>query len=201
MPSQLTDIEARILGSLIEKSLTTPEQYPLSVRALTAACNQKTSREPVMGLSEDLVGKSLFPLMQRGLAAQRFEAGDRVPKFEHCIRALLGDADPKVVAAVCVLLLRGPQTPGEIRTRTERMCGFADTAEVEALLAALSAKEDPIVSGLPRFPGQKEVRYQHLFCGAPAEKTLEPVEDPFAKLEERLASLEERVRALEQSTQ
>jgi uncharacterized protein YceH (UPF0502 family) len=212
MPPSLNDIEARILGSLVEKSLATPEQYPLSLKALTAACNQKTSREPVMELDEALVGKSLYPLIQRGLVEQRFELGSRVPKFSHQIHLLIKTQDPKVVGAACVLLLRGPQTPGEIKGRTERLCEFVSTAEAEALLQSLTTAEDPLVTRLPRQPGQKESRYRHLFSGpaagdtasaepsrrAPAESTAPPhATAPSASGDERIARLEKRVDALE----
>lgn len=205
MPTELTEIEARILGSLVEKSLATPEQYPLSVNSLTAACNQKTSREPVMELAAETVGKSLYPLMTRGLVEQLFDVGNRVPKFRHRIKNLLQDENPKIVGLVCVLLLRGPQTPGEIKGRTERLCEFASTAEVEALLRELAARPDPIVAVLPRRPGQKETRFRHLFCGGPAIVSPEPAAvrssseapTPAPRGEDRVAVLERRVRSLE----
>ena len=219
MPAPLTEFEARILGSLVEKCRTTPEQYPLSLKALTAACNQKTSRDPVMELDEAVVGKSLYPLIQRGLVEQRFEVGNRVPKFAHRIRELLKTDEPKIIGALCVLLLRGPQTPGEIKGRTERLCEFASTAEVEALLQQLCAAEDPMVAQAARQPGQKENRYRHLFIAAeaagpaaaaaaaqapagnapasiPTPQNGKPAADP-AELVRRIEALEARVASLE----
>src|SRR5262245_42694179 len=127
MPAQLTDVEARILGSLVEKSLTTPEQYPLTLNALVNACTQKPSREPVMELDEAAVGQGLHTLLDKGLAGRG--TGSRVPRFTHNIGALIDGADPKVIGAVCVLLLRGAQTPGEIKNRTDRLCVFESTGE------------------------------------------------------------------------
>jgi len=209
---RLSDVEARILGSLVEKSLATPDQYPLSVKALTAACNQKTSRDPLMSLEEEVVGKSLFPLIQRGLLEQRFDVGSRVPKFLHHIEGLVGH-DPKVIGTVCVLLLRGPQTPGEVKGRTERTCGFASTAEAEALLQDLCLRPEPFVDRLPRQPGHKEVRYRQLFSGefpavagpvaAGAQASIAPKAAPaqpdrVGLLEKRVSSLEARLKALEE---
>lgn len=218
MPAQLTDVEARILGALVEKSLTTPDQYPLSLKALVAACNQKTSRDPVMELLEADIGKSLYPLIERGLVEQRFEVGSRVPKFLHRVRELVKTEDPKIIGAVCVLLLRGAQTPGEIKGRTDRLCEFASTAEVEGLLQQLCAAQDPYVAQTRRQPGQKETRYRPLFVvgeagessasSAPAESASRASSharpttngaasaDP-AELLRRIEALESRVAALE----
>jgi uncharacterized protein YceH (UPF0502 family) len=199
MPMQLSEIEARVLGSLVEKSLTTPDQYPLSLNALVNACNQKTSRDPVMSLDEAAVGQGLHSLLEKSLAGRLHEPGSRVPKFMHHVEFLLSGADAKAIAAVCVLLLRGAQTPGEIKTRTDRLCEFASTAEVEALLQDLSAREEPWVAKLPRQPGQKELRYRHLFSGdpAPAAAAPAPVAAQAPVPADRLALLEKRVEALE----
>lgn len=196
----LDAVEARVLGSLVEKSLTTPELYPLTYNSLLAACNQKTSREPVMSLDEEALGRAVHSLTDKGLVERVKETGSRVPKFRHRVDKLLGGEDPKVVGVTCVLLLRGPQTSGELKTRTERLCRFESTAEVEGLLQDLSAKPQPFVSRLERRPGQKEARWRELFTAGAAAP--EPSAPPVpAALQpagpDRLAALEERVRALE----
>lgn len=211
MITQLNEIEARVLGSLVEKSLTTPDQYPLSLNALVNACNQKTSRDPVMSLDEAAVGQGLHSLLQKSLAGRLHEPGSRVPKFMHHIEMLLTGAAPQAVATICVLLLRGPQTPGEIKTRTDRLCEFTSTAEVEALLQDLSLRAEPWVAKLARQPGQKELRYQHLFSGAvPAAPSVPTVAahasvspapasvDRFSQLEKRIEVLEAAIKALQE---
>jgi len=197
MLTELNPIEARVLGALVEKSLTTREQYPLTFNALLNACNQKTSREPVMNLDTDAMGKAVQSLIEKGLADRLQAPGDRVPKFRHNIDRLVNSADPKLIGLITVLLLRGPQTPGEIKGRTDRLCEFTGTAEVEGLLQELCARaEDPFVARLPRQAGQKEVRYQHLFSGAaPAAPAETPSAAPAAS--DRLDQLEKRVEALE----
>ncbi len=197
MLTELNQVEARVLGSLVEKSLTTREQYPLTFNALLNACNQKTSREPVMNLDTDSMGRAVQTLIEKGLVERLQAPGDRVPKFRHNIDRLLNSADPKLVGVITVLLLRGPQTPGEIKSRTDRLCEFAGTAEVEGLRQELCARTgDPLVARLPRQAGQKEARYQHLFSGAaPAGQDEIPAAVPAAQ--DRLAQLEKRVEALE----
>jgi uncharacterized protein YceH (UPF0502 family) len=194
------------LGALVEKSLTTPDQYPLSLNSLILACNQKTSREPVMNLDEAAVGQALHFLLEKSLAGRIHEAGSRVPKFMHHVEMLLTGADQKTVAAICVLLLRGPQTPGEIKTRTDRLCEFASTAEVESLLQDLTLRAEPWVLKLSRQPGHKEVRYRHLFSVAaepgstPAPVASVPSATPAvsaAPAIDRLTLLEKRVETLE----
>lgn len=197
MPARLDDVEARILGALVEKSLTTPEQYPLSYNALIGACNQKTSRDPVMELDEAAVGRGLHALIEKGLAERRSVPGSRVPKFVHHIEKLLGGGDEKEIGAVCVLLLRGPQTPGEIKTRTDRLCAFSDTADVEGLLQGLCARGEPIAARLPRQPGQKESRYRQLFTGEAPAPAAEPAAARAPASSDRFALLEKRVEALE----
>lgn len=197
MLTELTAVEARVLGSLVEKSLTTREQYPLTFNALLNACNQKTSREPVMSLDTDVMGRAVQTLIEKSLVERLQAPGDRVPKFRHNIDRLLNSADPKLTGIITVLLLRGAQTPGEIKGRTDRLCEFAGTAEVEGLLQELCARaEDPFVSRLPRQAGQKEVRYQQLFSG---EVAAAPAEAPSAvpAAADRLQQLEKRVEALE----
>jgi len=200
MLAELNEIEARVLGSLIEKSLTTPEAYPLTLNSLVTACNQKTSREPVMSLEEAAVAQGLHALIERSLAGRIHEPGSRVPKFMHHAEILLGGSDAKTIAAICVLLLRGPQTAGEIKTRTDRLCEFASSAEVESLLQDMSLRPEPWVSKLPRQPGQKESRYRQLFsAGAPAAAPAPAaaVPAPAAPKPDRFAELEKRVEALE----
>lgn len=198
---ELNEIEARVLGSLVEKSLTTPDLYPLTLNSLVLACSQKTSRDPVMTLEEAAVGSGLHTLIEKSLAGRLHEPGGRVPKFMHHIEMLLSGADDKTVAVICVLLLRGPQTPGELKTRTDRLCRFASAAEVESLLQDLAARPEPWVARLPRQAGQKEVRYRHLFSGAPAPSAT-PVPAAAAAAvapvpDDRLTLLEKRVEALE----
>jgi hypothetical protein len=194
----LNDVEARILGALVEKSLTTPDLYPLSLNGLVNACNQKTSRDPVMNLDEAAAGQGLHSLLEKSLAGRIHEPGSRVPKFLHHIEMLLTGADAKTIATICVLLLRGPQTPGELKTRTDRLCEFTSSAEVDSLLQDLAARPEPWVAKLPRQPGQKEVRYRHLFSGAPAEAAAAPAEAvPVPVQADRLSALEKRVEALE----
>jgi len=206
MVLQLTDIEARVLGSLVEKSLTTPAQYPLSLNSLTLACNQKTSRDPVMDLDESTVARTLSTLQQKELAYTKSESNNRVPKFGHRIENLLQGGTSKEVGAICVLLLRGPQTPGEIKTRTDRLCEYESTAEVETILNDLASRSDgPYVARLARQPGQKEARFQHLFSGEPAapKETPKPAsaftaaKSSAPTLLERMAQLEARITALE----
>ncbi|MBI4350301.1 MAG: YceH family protein [Elusimicrobia bacterium] len=194
---ELSPVEARLLGSLAEKSLTTREQYPLTFNALLNACNQKTSREPVMNLDTDALGGAVQTLIEKGLVERLQAPGDRVPKFRHNMDRLLNSADPKLIGVMTVLLLRGPQTPGEIKGRTDRLCEFSGTAEVEGLLQALCARPgDPMVVRLPRQAGQKEARYRQLFSGAaPAAPAEAPAAAPAAP--DRLALLEKRVEELE----
>ena len=202
MPAaQLDEIEARVLGCLVEKSLTTPELYPLTMNALVNACNQKSSREPVMSLDFPTVERALKSLMERGFAGHVYEQGARSAKYTHRIEVLLATEDPKVIGLVCVLLLRGPQTVGELKTRTERLCAFASIQEVDAALQALASRVDgPIVAKAPRQPGQKEARYRHLFtpqAEPPPAPPAAPAADRVAALEQRVAALEERLAALE----
>lgn len=211
MMTELNEIEARVLGALVEKSLTTPESYPLSLNSLVAACNQKTSRDPVTAYEEPVVAQALHALIERSLAGRIHEPGSRVPKFMHHAEILLDGADARTIATICVLLLRGPQTAGEIKTRTDRMCEFASSAEVESLLQDLSLRAEAWVAKLPRQAGQKESRWRQLFTGGPAAmpaptpsaataavQPAAPVSgvDRVAELEKRVAALEEAVKRL-----
>ena len=195
----LNAIEARVLGSLVEKSLTTREQYPLTFNSLLNACNQKSSREPVMTLDTDAMGKAVQSLVEKGLLERQQIPGERVPKFRHNIGKLLNTDEAKITGVITVLLLRGPQTPGEIKGRTDRLCEFTGTAEVDALLQELAGRsEEPLVARLPRQPGQKEQRYYHLFSGAAAPVAASAA--PAAAMPaagDRLHQLEQRVETLE----
>ena len=159
----LTPTEARVLGALIEKEITTPEYYPLSLNALVNACNQKNNREPVMALDEVEVRQALHGLEDERLAAA-VRGDSRVPKYEHHIQEVFNFTRGEI-AVVCVLLLRGPQTPGELRGRTERMYKFDELSDVQTVLQKLMAREPALVKLLPRQPGTKEARYAHLLSG------------------------------------
>ena len=163
MPNPLTPTEARELGALIEKEITTPEYYPLSLNALINACNQKNNREPVMALDEVEVRQALHGLEDEHLAAA-VRGDSRVPKYEHHIQEVFNFTRGEI-AVVCVLLLRGPQTPGELRGRTERMYRFDELSDVQSVLQKLMAREPALVKVLPRQPGTKEARYTHLLSG------------------------------------
>jgi uncharacterized protein YceH (UPF0502 family) len=166
---QLTSTEARVLGALVEKEVTTPEYYPLSLNALLNACNQKSNRDPVMNLDEDAVRTALRVLNNHGLARSAATDG-RVAKFEHRLADVF-NFHRHEVALLCVLLLRGPQTPGELRTRTERLYQFDDLDSVHSALNLLMRREPPLVKILPRQPGTKESRYAHLLSGDVEEST------------------------------
>jgi uncharacterized protein YceH (UPF0502 family) len=165
---ELAPVEARVIGALIEKEITTPDQYPLSLNALTNACNQKSNRDPVMDLSEAVVQEAVDSLLKRYLVGKASGYGSRVVKYRHRFcNSEFGDLKlpPQEVAVLCELLLRGPQTPGELRTHGERLCPLGDVQRVEAALDALMSREEPFVVKLAREPGRRESRYAHLFCG------------------------------------
>lgn len=165
MNPPLTDVEVRILGALTEKCVTTPDNYPLSLSALMAACNQATNREPVMQLDEEQVNEAIVALRRRSLLRAIQPAGSRVTKYQHLLDEAL-ELDAREVALLCVLMLRGPQTPGELHARTTRLADFADRIAVETTLDALIAREpESLVSRIPRRAGQKEDRYAHLLAG------------------------------------
>jgi uncharacterized protein len=208
----LTPIEARVIGCLIEKQSTTPDQYPLSLNALVNACNQKSNRDPVLELEERAVQQTLDDLARKHFVVEKSGFGSRVPKYQHRFcNTEYGSLkfDPQELAIVCELLLRGPQTPGELRGRAVRMAPFADVSEVEAALTRLSDREDgPFVTKLPREPGRRDSRYAHLFGGEVAHhvKGVESAEIergfgeetsfPDMRQEERLERLEAEVRSL-----
>ncbi|HKH98404.1 MAG TPA: YceH family protein [Candidatus Sulfotelmatobacter sp.] len=173
MPLLLNEIETRVLGALIEKDITTPDHYPLSLNALVNACNQKNNRDPVMTLEEDSVRDALATLQEKRLAGPASGAESRVPKFEHRLQEVF-NFDRREIAIVCVLLLRGPQTPGELRSRTDRMYHFEALDDVVSTLDRLAQRDPALARVLPRQPGTKESRYAHLFSGEP------PATDPAA---------------------
>jgi uncharacterized protein YceH (UPF0502 family) len=196
----LNVIEVRILGCLIEKELTTPEYYPLTLNALTNACNQKSNRDPVLGLEDADVVRGLDSLRFKQFVVVSSDGG-RVPKYRHILSERLRLA-PEELALLCELLVRGPQTVGELRTRAERMRSFTDLAAVEEVLGDLMTREQPLVTRLPRQPGRKETRYAHLCAGEPEVATEESMPHPEAARlrvmagDERIAKLEEEVVAL-----
>jgi uncharacterized protein len=166
---ELTPIEARVIGCLIEKQITTPDQYPLSLNALVNACNQKSNRDPVLELEERIVQHTVDDLGRKHLVVEKSGFGSRVPKYQHRFcNTEYGTLklDPQELAIVCELLIRGPQTPGELRSRAARMADFSDVSEVEAALTRLSRREDgPFVTQLAREPGRRDSRWAHLFSG------------------------------------
>src|ERR1700691_742926 len=160
----LNDVETRVLGSLVEKDVTTPDYYPLSLNALVNACNQKNNRDPVMDLDEDAVRQALDTLHAKRLAGPTSSSDSRVTKYEHRLQEVFNFTRGET-AILCVLLLRGPQTPGELRGRTERMHRFEDLTEVQSTLQRLMQRDPPLARVLPRQPGTKESRYKHLLSG------------------------------------
>ncbi len=164
MEMKLTESEVRVLGSLIEKDITTPEYYPLSLNALVNACNQKSNRDPVMQLDEDAVRDALEGLQQQRMAGPARGADSRVTKYEQRLQEVFNFTRPEI-AVLCVLLLRGPQTPGELRGRTERLHHFEALDDVQSALQKLMQRDPPLAKVLPRQPGTKESRYAHLLAG------------------------------------
>lgn len=200
----LTENEVRVLGSLIEKDITTPEYYPLSLNALINACNQKSNRDPFMQLDENAVRDALAGLQEHRLAGPAAGADSRVTKYEHRTQEVFNFTRGEV-AVLCVLLLRGPQTPGELRGRTERMHHFESLDDVQSALQKLMQRQPPLAKVLPRQPGTKESRYAHLFGGdvvvpeAPqaasaGHRSADP--DRIARLEEEVAALRREVAEL-----
>jgi uncharacterized protein YceH (UPF0502 family) len=197
--TKLDEVEVRVLGALLEKERTTPEYYPLSLNALINACNQKSNRDPVMALDESAVRSALESLNEKNLAGQASSADSRVPKYIHHLQEVF-NFDRRESAVLCVLLLRGPQTPGELRGRTERMYKFDDLIVVETALHRLMEREPPLVMKLARQPGTKESRYAHLLSGeleewsAPAEP--QPVASTAGQDDDRITRLETELEAL-----
>jgi len=160
----LNEIETRVLGALIEKDITTPDYYPLSLNALINACNQKNNRDPIMNLDEESVSTALVSLQEKRLAGPAGGADSRVTKYEHRLQEVF-NFDRREIAVICVLLLRGPQTPGELRGRSDRMYHFEALDDVQSTLQRLIERQPPLVGVLPRQPGTKESRYTHLLSG------------------------------------
>lgn len=198
--------EQRVIGCLIEKEITTPDQYPLSLNALTNACNQKSNRDPVMSLSEAEVQDTLAALKEKRLIAIETGFGSRVAKYRHRFcNTEFGDfkLSKQELGIICVLFLRGPQTPGELRTRTNRLCEFSDVGEVEKVLVELQNRDDgPFVVKLEREPGKRESRYAHLLGDQVPESRVDIAEsvadsacsdDRVSMLEQRVADLEKRL--------
>jgi uncharacterized protein YceH (UPF0502 family) len=206
----LNKIETRVLGALIEKDITTPDYYPLSLNALVNACNQKSNRDPVMSLDEDTVRDGLSALNEKGLAGSVSSADSRVPKYEHRLQEVF-NLPRAETAVLCVLLLRGPQTPGELRGRTERMHRFEELSDVHSALQRLIQREPPLVQMLPRQPGTKEARYVHLLsgeveiaeppAGEPAVTTTSADDERIARLESEIGDLRSEIAALKKEIQ
>jgi uncharacterized protein len=200
MTMALSSVEARVLGSLVEKELTTPEYYPLSLNALANACNQKNNREPVTALDEGEIRQALHGLEDDGLAGPARGTESRVTKYEHHMQEVFNFTRGEI-AVMCVLLLRGPQTPGELRGRTERMHRFEELSDVQSTLQRLMQREPPVVKMLARQPGTKEARYAHLLSGdvvevSPAFGAAETGARDVPKLEAEVAALREEVAEL-----
>ncbi|MDY6945626.1 MAG: DUF480 domain-containing protein [Pseudomonadota bacterium] len=213
MNTHLSALEARLIGSLIEKAITTPDQYPLSLNALVNACNQKSNRDPLLSLDERTVQESVDGLMKKHLVLEKSGFGSRVPKYQHrfCNTGFGSfEFTPVQTAIICELLLRGPQTPGELRTRAARMAEVQDVAQIESALEDLATRPDgPFVKQLPREPSRRDSRHAHLFSGeeqipvTAAEGEAEPEPnagsgEPRSSLQARVAGLEEQVAALRQ---
>ena len=195
---QLNPTEVRVLGSLIEKDITTPDYCPLSLNALVNACNQKNNRDPIMSLDEDSVRHALTSLQENRLAGPAGGADSRVTKYEHRLQEVF-NFDRREIAIVCVLLLRGPQTPGELRSRSERMYRFETLDDVQSTIQRLSDRQPPLMRVLPRQPGTKESRYVHLFAEDtwPAETLQQhPISAPPANSDSRISALEAEVASL-----
>ena len=206
----LTAEETRVVACLIEKAITTPDQYPLSLNALTNACNQKSNRDPVMQLDEAGVQRTLDALAKRHLVGEKSGYGSRVAKYQHYFcNTTFGSLrfSPQELGILCELMLRGPQTPGELRSRAGRLCALADVLEVESALKSLMEREGgPVVVQLPREPGRRESRFAHLF-GGPITTSPSPLpapEEARVGLDsdgERIVHLEERVAELERAVE
>ncbi|HEY0055801.1 MAG TPA: YceH family protein [Pedobacter sp.] len=194
--------EQRVLGSLMEKCRTTPDYYPMTINSLVAACNQKTSRKPVVNYDEETVGLALNSLKKKGLISTATGGSSRAIKYKHNF-AIVFPVLPSEVALICLLLLRGPQTPGELNTNSGRLYEFETLEEVQEVLEKLASQEVPYVAQLPRRPGQKEVRYMHLLGGTPQIEYEEAGDDVVYKsasnLEQRVEKLEEELSELKEA--
>ena len=199
---ELNAIEVRVLGSLMEKSRTTPDYYPMTINSLTAACNQKSSRKPVVQYDEETVAEALNSLRKRGLISTATGGSIRSVKYKHNF-AIVFPVIPAEVAVICLLMLRGPLTAGEINSNAARLFDFESIEEVQEILVKLSSEEWPFLVQLPKRPGQKEVRFAHLLAGEPDLTEDDNVSDGFSKstsgLEARVATLETELAALKQA--
>jgi uncharacterized protein YceH (UPF0502 family) len=199
----LTQVEVRVIGSLMEKQMTTPEYYPISLNALTNACNQLSNRDPIVSYEESTVARALDNLRDKKFVWMVTVAGARVPKYEHRMAESFS-LNQHEAALLCVLMLRGPQTPGELRGRTGRMCEFKSLEDVDATLHRLIEHSPPLVARLPRQPGTKEYRYAHLLAGEPEQVVaqsshrVEPAMADAHAESERIARLEQEIETLRQ---
>ncbi len=204
--------EARIVGCLIEKEITLPDYYPMTLNALVTACNQTTNRDPIMHLDDSVVHRALESMKSRGYVFQVNVVGARVQKYRHNLKGKFPDLEPRQIAVLCMLLLRGSQTAGELRQRTERLNSFEDVAAVENTLAELIGyREGPLIQCMPAGPGQRVAQYAHLFCGevesstqamssvahAPPPAPLEPEAEWRAKMEAEISLLKAQVSRLQ----
>ncbi|HGF7509590.1 YceH family protein [Vibrio cholerae] len=200
MNIQLSPLEARVIGCLIEKEVTTPDHYPLTLNSLTTACNQKSNREPVLNLSEAEVQDTVEGLIARRLVSDESSFNSRTSKYQHRFcNTEFGDLklNQQELGLICCLLLRGAQTPGELRTRTNRLCTFTDVKETEAVLERLANLDSgALVVKLPREPGKRESRYHHLFCGEVDMAAFATSSDNEANASSQYAELEQEVAAL-----
>ncbi|ELP4886887.1 YceH family protein [Vibrio cholerae] len=200
MNIQLSPLEARVIGCLIEKEVTTPDHYPLTLNSLTTACNQKSNREPVLNLSEAEVQDTVEGLIARRLVSDESSFNSRTSKYQHRFcNTEFGDLkfNQQELGLICCLLLRGAQTPGELRTRTNRLCTFTDVKETEAVLERLANRDSgALVVKLPREPGKRESRYHHLFCGKVDMAAFATSSDNEANASSQYAELEQEVAAL-----
>lgn len=207
MTELLTEVEARVVGALIEKQLTTPEYYPMTLNSLVNACNQKNNREPVVAFDEEIVTKALENLREKNIVYVFYGSTSRVPKYKHILPDVL-ELEPSETAVLCVLMLRGAQTLGELRERTHRLYEFSGLGDVQETLDALLRREEPLIVKLERLPGQKEARFAHLLSGeidvsayakenAVSNKQLD--NDRVAKLEQEVESLRNEFNLLQQT--
>ena len=199
MLETLTEVETRVLGSLVEKQLTTPEYYPLTLNALTAACNQKSNRDPVVSYDETAIVGAVDSLRDKNLVYLYYGSNSRAVKYKHMLPSVY-ELEPAGVAIIAVLLLRGPQTLGELRERTGRLYEFSGLGEVQETLDELARRDERLVTKLERQPGQKEARYAHLLSGAVEQRAVsisrESAPSPGSSPNDRLKGLEDEVKNL-----
>jgi len=203
MAIELNHIEARVLGSLVEKQLTTPEYYPLTLNALTAACNQKSNREPVMSLDETSILTAIDSLRDKNLVYLYYGSTSRTVKYKQMLPGVF-ELEAPAVAVIALLLLRGPQTIGEIRGRSDRLHEFSDLNEVQETLDSLARRDEPLVVKLERQPGQKDSRYAHLLSGEVKADTIQrhdvtPRSSSDSDLEQRVATLEAEIASMKKT--